>query len=77
MFLACLWLSTSTSKLPFLVFLTFFELALGDITFSMRKAENLARDTSSKDSITMNLGKSTASFSESNSERFYLVFFFF
>ena len=40
-------LSTSTSKLPFLVFLTFFRLALVDITFSIRKGENLARHTSS------------------------------
>ena len=39
MFSACLRLSTSTSKLPFLVFLTFFGLALVDITFSMRKDE--------------------------------------
>ena len=64
---ACLRLSTSTSKLPFLV-LTFFGLALVDVTFSIRKGENLARHTSSKNSITMNLGKSAASFSES--ERF-------
>ena len=76
MFSACLWLSTSTSKLPFLVFLTVFGLALVDITFSMRKGENLARHTSSKDSITMNLEKSAASFSESDSERFRLDFLF-
>ena len=47
LFSACLWLSTSTSKLPFLVFLRVFKLALVDITFSMRKDENLARHTSS------------------------------
>ena len=76
MFSACLWLSTSTSKLSFFVFLTSFGLALVDITFSVRKGENLARHTSSKDSITMNLGKSAASFSESDSERFRLVFLF-
>ena len=76
MFSACPRLSTSTSKLTFLVFLTFFGLALVDITFSIRKGENLARHTPSKDSITMNLGKSTASFSESDSERFCLVFLF-
>ena len=76
MFSACLRLSTSTSKLPFLVFLTVFGLALVDITFSIRKGENLAWHTSSKDSITMNLGKSAASFSESDSERFRLVFLF-
>ena len=76
MFSACVRLSTSTSKLPFLVFLTVFGLALVDITFSMRKGENLARQTSSKDSITMNLGKSPASFSKSDSERFRLEFLF-
>ena len=75
MFSACLRLSTSTSKLPFLVFLTFFGLALVDITFSIRKGESLARHTSSKDSIIMNLGKSAASFSESDSERFRLFLF--
>ena len=74
MFSACLWLSTSTSKLLFLVFLTVFGLALLEITFSLRKGENLVRPTSSKDSITMNLGKSPASFSES--DRFRLVFLF-
>ena len=67
-------MSTSTSKLPFLVFLTFFGLALVDITFSIRKSENLPRHTSSKDSITMNLGKSAALFSDS--ERFRLFFLF-
>ena len=76
MFSAYLRLSTSTSKLPFLVFLTVFGLALVDITFSMRKGENLARQTSTKDSITMNLEKSAASFSESDSERFRLDFLF-
>ena len=76
MFSACLWLSTLTSKLPFLVFLTVFGLALVDITFSMRKGENLARQTSSKDSITMNLGKSAVSFSMSDSEKFRLNFLF-
>ena len=76
MFSVCLRLSTLTSKLPFLVFLTVFGLALVDITFSIRKGKNLAKHTSSKDSITMNLGKSAASFSESDSERFRLVFLF-
>ena len=36
----------------------------------------MARHTSSKDSITMNLEKSAASFSESDSEKFRLVFLF-
>ena len=76
MFSACLRLSTTTSKLTFLVLLTFFGLALVNITFSMRKGENLARHTSSKDSITMNLEKSAASFSKSDSERFRLDFLF-
>ena len=57
MFSACLRLSTSISKLPFLVFFTVFELALVAITFSMRKGKNLAWQTSSKDLITVNLGK--------------------
>ena len=77
MFSACLRLSTSTSKLPFLVFLTVFGLALVDITFSIRKGKSLDRHTSSKDSITMNLEKSAVSFSESDSERFRLVLSFF
>ena len=41
----------------------------------MRKGENLTKQTSSKDSITMNLGRSTASFSESDSDRLCLGFF--
>ena len=69
------WLSTATSKLAFFVFFTVFGLALVEITFSVRKGENLAWQTS-KDSITMNLGKSAASFSESDSDRFRLVFLF-
>ena len=76
MFSVCLRLSTSTSKLPFLVFLTVFGLALVDVTFSMRKGENLARQTSSKNSISMNPGKSTDSFFEFDSERFRLDFLF-
>ena len=42
----------------------------------VRKGENLAWQTSSKDSMTMNLGKSAASPSESDSDRFRLFFFF-
>ena len=42
----------------------------------MRKGENLTWQTSSKDSITMNLGKSAASFSEPDSDRFCLDFLF-
>ena len=76
MFSDSLWLSASTNKLPFLVFLTVFGVALVEITFSMRKDENLARQTSTKDSIIMNLGKSSASFSESDSDRFRLVILF-
>ena len=76
MFSACLRLSTSRSKLSFLVFLTVFAVALVEITFSMRKGKNLARQTSSKYSMTMNLGKSAASFSKSDSDRFRLDVFY-
>ena len=48
--------------------------ALTQITFSIRKGENLARKISSKDSMTMNLEKFATSFSEFNSERFLFVF---
>ena len=74
MFSACLRLSTSTSKLPFFVFLTVFGLALVEITFSIRRGGNLACQTSFKDSMIMNLGKYAASFS--GSDRFRVVFFF-
>ena len=43
----------------------------------MGKGENLARQTSSKDIISMSLGKSAASFSESVSDKFRLFFFLF
>ena len=42
----------------------------------MRKGDNFARQTPSKDSITINLGKSAASYTESDSDRFRLVFLF-
>ena len=42
----------------------------------MRRVKNLPRQTCSKDSMTMNLGKSAASFSKSDSDRFCLVFLF-
>ena len=42
----------------------------------MRKGDNLARHTSSKYSMIMNLGKSAASSSESDSDRFRLDFLF-
>ena len=77
MLFACLRLFTSTSKLSFLVSLTVFGLALVEITFSLGKGEDLPWQTSSNDSITMNLRKSTASFSESDSKRFCLVYFLF
>ena len=75
MLYTCLQLSTSTSEFPFLVFLTVFVVALVEITFSMRKGENLGWQISFKDSTTMNLGKSVASFDESDSDRFRLVFY--
>ena len=43
MFSACLRLSTSTRKFPFLIFLMFFGVSLVEITFSIKKDENLAR----------------------------------
>ena len=52
----------------------FFSVALVAITFSIKKGENLTRQTFSKDSMTMNLGKSDASFSEYDSDKFVLVF---
>ena len=75
MFSVALRLSTSASKLPFLVFLTVFGLALVETIFSMKKGENLTRQTSSKDSTTMNLRKSAVSFFGSDSEKFCLVFY--
>ena len=70
MFSACLWQST----------LTVFRVALVQITFSMRKGENLVRVTPSKDSITMNLGKFAAlfrlvSFSYLFEDAIYAVYF--
>ena len=52
----------------------FFRVVFVEITFSMRKGENLAWWISFKDLITMNLGKSAASFYESDSNRVCLVF---
>ena len=56
-------------------FLNVFRRCPFEIAFSIRKGENLARQTSSKDSMTMNLGKSSASPSESDSDRFCLFVF--
>ena len=70
----CLQQSTSTSKFPLCVFFTFLRVALVAIIFSKRKGENLATQTS-KDSMTVNLGKFTASFFESDSDRFLFVFY--
>ena len=42
---------TSTSKLPFLVLVTVFGVALVEITFSMRKGENLAWQTSPRERL--------------------------
>ena len=44
------------------------------ITFSVKKGKNLARQTSFKDSMTMNPGKSAASFFEYVSDKFLFVF---
>ena len=75
MFLTCLQLFTSTSKFPFCVFSTFWGVTFVAITFSIKEEENMARHTSSKDSMTMNLGKSAASFSKSDSDKFILFYF--
>ena len=74
MFSALIRLSNSTSNLPFLVFFTVFGVTLVEIT-CLKKGDNFPWQTSSKDSITMNLGKSVASFSESDSDRSHLFFF--
>ena len=66
--------STMTSKFPLHVCFMFLEVALIAITFSIEKRKNLAWQNSSKDSMTMNIGKSAASFSKSNLYRFFLVF---
>ena len=67
-------LAISTSKFPFHVFVTFLEVALVAITFSIKKDENLARQTYSKDSMTINLGKSATSFSKFDLDKFLFVF---
>ena len=67
--------STSTSKL-LLSFLNSFRSSPCRNNFFMGEGENLTRLTSSKDSITSNLGKTAASLFESDSERFRLVFFY-
>ena len=54
-----------------------FGLALVAITFSMRKGEKLAWQASSKDSVTMDVKKSTHSPSESDSNGVRFDFFFF
>ena len=55
-------------------FSLFLRVALDAITSSIKKELNLAWQTSSEDSMTINLGKSAASFSESDSDKFLLVF---
>ena len=53
----------------------FFGVTLDATTFFIKKGENLDRQTSSKDSMTMNLGKSAASFFEPNSDKFLFFFY--
>ena len=72
-FSACLQLSTSTSKLPFLVFLAAFRVALVEITFYEERQEFGKADLLQR--FNKNLGKSAASFSKSDSDRFHLIFF--
>ena len=67
---ACLRLSTSASKFSFLVFLKVLGVALVKISFSIMKDENLAKQISTKYVMSMYLGMSAASFSESDSDRF-------
>ena len=50
-----------------------FWVALVAISFYIKKEENLAWHTSSKDSMTSNLGKMAASFSKSVSDEFFFV----
>ena len=56
-------------------FFMFLGAVLVAIIFSIWKGKNLARQTFSKDSMTMNLGKSTASFSESDLDKIFFFFF--
>ena len=70
----CLRFSTSASKFLFRVYPTFWGVAIVAITLSIEKEDNLARQTSSKASMTMNLRKSFASFSVSDTDRFLLSF---
>ena len=51
-------------------FLYVLGVVLDAISFSTGKGENLDRQTASKDSITMNLGKSATSWSEFHSDNF-------
>ena len=51
-------------------------IALDMITIFIKKGENLARQIASKDSMIMNLGKSAASVSESDSDKFLFHFFY-
>ena len=44
------------------------------ITFSDKKGKNFSRQISSKDSMTMNLRKLAGSFSESDSDKFLLLY---
>ena len=84
MFYVSLRLSTLTSSFPFLVFcffvlffilfLHFLEQFQLIILFQLEKRENFPRQTSSKDSMTMNLGKSAALFSSSDLDKFRFVF---
>ena len=56
---------------------TVLEVDLVVITFSIKNGTNFVYQVSSRESMAMNLrGKSVASFSESNSERFRFVFLF-
>ena len=78
MFLSCFLLSIFTSRLQLLIFLHSSRIcSAGDDFFSIKKGDSLAKEFSSSDSITINLGNYVIiSFSRSDPERFHLAFLF-
>ena len=74
MFSTCLWPFHHEKQASILCFPYVFVGSSSCDNFSIMKRENLAWQTSSKDSITMNLKNSAASFSESDSDRFRILF---
>ena len=66
---ACFLYSTFTNRLPLLIFFTGRRF-----TLSIKKVDNLTKEVSSRDSLTINIGNSIIPLSESDSETF--LFFF-